>query len=66
MGKETRALRLITRLRQPFGALLLTPSGNVAAYSRVATKSLITVQVEGLTLTILNKIVDSVRVLDVP
>ena len=65
VGKETRALRLITRLRQPFGALLLTPSGNVAAYSRVATKSLITVQVEGLTPTILNKIVDSVRVLDV-
>ncbi|KAF8555908.1 hypothetical protein OG21DRAFT_783260 [Imleria badia] len=64
MDKEMRALRLIARLRQPFGALLLTPNlGN--AYSRVAAESLITVQVEGITPTILNKLVDSVHILDV-
>jgi hypothetical protein len=64
--KETRALRVIARLRQPFGALLLTPNlGNVAAYKRVAAESLITVQVEEITPTILNKLVDSVRTLDV-
>ena len=61
-----RALRVIARLRQPFGALLLTPNlGNVAAYSRVAAESLITVQVEEITPAVLNKLVDSVRVLDV-
>ncbi|KAF8546775.1 hypothetical protein OG21DRAFT_1517904 [Imleria badia] len=64
--KQMRALQVIARLRQPFGALLLTPSvGNVAAYRRVAAESLITVQVEEITPTILNKLVDSVRVLDV-
>ena len=61
-----RALQLLTRLRQPFGALLLTPNlGNVAACSRVAAESLITVQVGDITPTILNKLVDSVRILDV-
>ena len=66
MDKETRALRLLTRLRQPFGALLLTPNlGNVAAFSRVASESVITVQVETITPTILNKLIDSVRMLDV-
>ncbi|KAF8552632.1 hypothetical protein OG21DRAFT_1511290 [Imleria badia] len=64
--KEMRALQVIARLRQPFGALLLTPDPvNVAAYGRVASESLITVQVEEITLTILNKLIDSVRVLDV-
>ncbi|KAF8548910.1 hypothetical protein OG21DRAFT_1500722 [Imleria badia] len=64
--KQLRALLAIVRLRQPFGALLLTPNpGNVAAYRRVASESLITVQVEEITPTILNKLVDSVRVLDV-
>ena len=62
--KEMQALRLVARLRQPFGALLLTPNlGN--AYSRIAVESLITVQVEGITPTILNKLVDGVHILDV-
>ncbi|KAF8553291.1 hypothetical protein OG21DRAFT_1268297 [Imleria badia] len=66
MDKQMRALQVIARLRQPFGALLLTRDlGNVAAYRRVASESLITVQVEEITPTILNKLVDSVRVLDV-
>ena len=64
--KHMRALQVIARLRQPFGAPLLTPDlANVAAYRRVATESLITVQVEEITPTILNKLVDSVRTLDV-
>ena len=64
--KEMLAIRVIARLTQPFGALLLTPNlGNVAAYRRVATESLITVQVENITPAVLNKLVDSVRVLDV-
>ncbi|KAF8551893.1 hypothetical protein OG21DRAFT_217664 [Imleria badia] len=64
--KQMRALQVIARLRQPFGALLLTPNpGNVAAYRRVASESLITVQVEVITPAILNKLVDSVRILDV-
>ena len=66
VDKQLRALRLVARLRQPFGALLLTPNlGNVAAYRRVAVDSLITVQVEDITPTIFNKLVDSVQMLDV-
>ncbi|KAF8548191.1 hypothetical protein OG21DRAFT_1489599 [Imleria badia] len=64
--KQMRALQAIPRLRQPFGALLLTPSlGNVAAYRRVSAESLITVQVEEITPTVLNKLIDGVRVVDV-
>ena len=64
--KQTLALRVIARLRQPFGALLLTPNvGNVAAYRRVAAESLITVQVGKITPAVLKKLVNSVRVLDV-
>ena len=64
--RQIQALQVIARLRQPFGALLLTPDlGNVAAYRRVAAESLITVQVEEITPTILNKLVDCVRTLDV-
>ena len=64
--KQMRALQVIARLRQPFGALLLTPNLlNVAAYRRVAAESLITVQVDEITPTMLNKLVDSVRTLDV-
>ena len=64
--KQLQALQLMVRLRQPFGALLLTPNlGNVAACRRVAADSLITVQVEEITPTILNKLVDSVHMLDV-
>ena len=64
--KQMLALRVLARLKQPFGALLLTPNlGNVAAYRRVAAESLITVRVEEITPAVLNKLVDSVRVLDV-
>ena len=66
VDKQTRALQVIARLRQPFGALLVTPNmGNVAAYRRVAAESLITVQIEEITPTVLNKLIDSVRTLDV-
>ena len=62
--KQTQALRLIARLRQPFGALLFTPNRqNVAEYRRVAPESMITVQVqEDIPLNVL---IDSVRLLDV-
>ena len=64
--KQMRALQVIARLKQPFGAPLLTPNlSNVAAFRRVAAGSLITVQVKEITPTILNSLVDSVRILDV-
>ena len=64
--KRMDAFRVLARLKQPFGALLLTrDSGNVAAYRRVAAESLITVQVQEITQVVLNKLVESVRVLDV-
>jgi len=45
----TRALRLVVRLRQPFGALLLVPQSRVE-YKRVAMDSFIKVQVWAETL----------------
>jgi hypothetical protein len=64
--KQMRGLQVIARLRQPFGPLLLTPNlHNIAAYRRVAAESLITVQVEEITPTILDKLASSVRTLDV-
>ena len=64
--KQTRILQFIARLKQPFGALLLTPTRrNVDEYRRVAAESLITVQVEDLTPAILDKLVQGVRMLDV-
>ena len=64
--KLLRAFQAIARLSQPFGALLLTPNLlNVAAYRRVAAESLITVQVDEITPTMLDKLVDTVRTLDV-
>ena len=64
--KQLRALQLIARLKQPFGALLLAQHrGNVAAYRRVAAESLITVKVGEITPTLLDKLVDSVQALDV-
>ena len=64
--KQMRALQVIVRLMQPFGALLLTPNlGNVAAYRRVAAEGLITVQVEEITPMILYNLADTVRILDV-
>lgn len=48
------------------GALLLTQNyGTVAAYKRVAAETLITVQVEEIMPAVLNKLLSSVRVLDV-
>ena len=45
---------------------LLTPHpGSVASYRRVAAESLITIQVEEITLTMLDKVINSVRTLDV-
>ncbi|KAF8129217.1 hypothetical protein EV363DRAFT_1169374 [Boletus edulis] len=63
--KQTLALRMLARLSQPFSALLLTPSSNVAAYKRVATERAITVQVEEITPAMLNKLIEGVSVLDV-
>jgi hypothetical protein len=66
MDRETRARRLVARLRQPFGALLLTlaSTGRRAVdYRRVAADSLITVQFqENVSLA---DILDNVRTLDV-
>ncbi|KAF8427612.1 hypothetical protein L210DRAFT_3565025 [Boletus edulis BED1] len=64
MDRHTAALQLIARLRQPFGALLLTPMRqDVAGYRRVASENLITVQVqEDMPL---DDLIDSIRVLDV-
>ena len=64
--KQTQALQVLVRLRQPFGALLLAPHlSHVAAYRRVATESLIKVQVEEITPAVLNKLVESVGTVDV-
>ncbi|KAI9567131.1 hypothetical protein HD554DRAFT_2173746 [Boletus coccyginus] len=65
-SSDDASLQFMARLRQPFGALLLTPHlKNVGAYRRVATDSLITAQVEEITPTMLNKLINSVHVLDV-
>ena len=64
--KQTRVLQFLARLRQPFGALLLTPAPDDAtAYRRVAAECKITVQVNEATPAVLDKLVDSVRILDV-
>ncbi|KAF8431304.1 hypothetical protein L210DRAFT_3764262 [Boletus edulis BED1] len=64
MDRHTAALQLIARLRQPFGALLLTPMRqDVVGYRRVASESLITVQVQED--TPLDDLIDSIRILDV-
>ena len=61
-----RAFQVVARLSQPFGALLLTPdTGTIAAYRRVAAETLITVKLGEITPAVLNKLVSSVRVLDV-
>ena len=42
VAKQTRAFRLVARLRQPFGALLFTPTRqNVAEYRRVFSELLV-------------------------
>ncbi|KAF8134370.1 hypothetical protein EV363DRAFT_1161183, partial [Boletus edulis] len=58
----TRALRLVVRLRQPFGALLLAPLGRVQ-FKRVATDSLIMVRVREKTL--LSELMDCIRTIDI-
>ncbi|KAF8415453.1 hypothetical protein L210DRAFT_3586246, partial [Boletus edulis BED1] len=64
MDRHTAALQLIARLRQPFGALLLTSTRqDVVGYRRVASESLITVQVQED--TPLDDLIDSIRILDV-
>ena len=66
MDRETRARRLDARLRQPFGALLLSAAAagrRAVDYRRVAADSLITVQIrENVTLA---EILDNVCTLDV-
>ena len=66
VDRGTRARRLVARLRQPFGALLVTPvstSRRVPDYRRVAADSLITVRFQdNVSLT---DILDNVRTLDV-
>ena len=63
-AKQTRALRLVARLRQPFGALLFAQNRqNVEEYKRVAAESMIKVQVQGD--VPLDKLIHGVRVLDV-
>ena len=59
---STRALRLVARLRQPFGALLLAPLGRVQ-YTRVATDSLIMVRVREE--TSLTELMDGIRTVDI-
>jgi hypothetical protein len=65
MDRETQARRLVARLRQPFGALLLTlaSTGRRAAYKRVAADSMINVQFqENVSLA---ELLDNVRTIDV-
>ena len=58
----TRALRLVARLMQPFGALLLTPLSRVQ-YRRVATDSLIMVRVSEE--TSLTSLIDGICTIDI-
>ncbi|KAF8545902.1 hypothetical protein OG21DRAFT_1451345 [Imleria badia] len=62
LDDTTRALRLVARLRQPFGALLLTPLSRVQ-YRRVATDSLIMVRVREE--TSLTELVDGIHTIDI-
>jgi len=66
VDRETRARRLVARLREPFGALLVRLASRgrrVEDYKRVAADSLITVQMrENFSLV---DILDNVRTLDV-
>ena len=66
VDRETAARRLAVRLRQPFGALLLTPKvedRRIVGYQRVAADALITVRFgEDVSLS---DILDNVRTLDV-
>ena len=59
---STRALRLVARLRKPFGALLLAPLARVQ-YRRVATDSLIMIRVREE--TSLTELMDGIRTVDI-
>ena len=64
--KRTHALEFVARLSRPFGALLFTPTRqNVEEYRRVASESLIKVEVKELSAKVLNKLIDGARMLDV-
>ena len=64
--KLSRVLQMITRLKQPFGALLLAKRpGKAAAYRRVAAETLIKVELEKITPAVLNILVSSACVLEV-
>ena len=66
MGREMRALRLVARLRQPFGALLFTLASTrrrAVEYRRVAADNMITVQIQEN--VSLSDLLGSVRILDV-
>ena len=66
MDSQMPVYQFLARLRQPFGALLLSPTRqHVAEYKRIATESLITVQVEEITSATLDRLIQGVRVLDV-
>ena len=60
--KRMRIPQFIARLRQPLGAPLLAPTRrNTGEYRRVATESLITVQVEEITPATLDKLINRLR-----
>ena len=64
--KQVQVLSFIARLREPFGALLFTPTRrHVEEYRRVSAESLITVRVEELTSTVLGKLIEGACTLDV-
>ena len=62
LDRATRALRLIVRLRQPFGALLLETVAH-ARYRRVAADCLIMAQVREETL--LTELIDGITTVDI-
>ncbi|KAF8121560.1 hypothetical protein EV363DRAFT_1588655 [Boletus edulis] len=65
-GKQTQVLQFIARLRQPFGALLFAPTRhNVKLYRRIATDSMITVQIEQLSDAQWDDLIANVQMLDV-
>ena len=62
LDKTTQALRFITRLGQPFGALLFEPVSRIE-YRRVAADGLIVVRVrEEVSLT---DLIDGIRTIEV-
>lgn len=63
VDRETGARRLVARLRQPFGALLLKLVSTGRRYSRVAADDLITVRIQDN--VSLSNILDNVQTIDV-